>query len=829
MWSLLLLLSACHPDKDGADTHADDTGVPPDPYVVPVGPYSAEVRWTSRGVPHIVAADHGSLGFGMGYAFARDHACVLADQVVRVRGERSRYFGSGPDGLYEDEDFGWLALGVREQAEEGWFTLPEDVQAALVGYAAGYNRWVEDHPDHLAGGCEGEEWVQPLTHIDLLTYYLALALQGSGAIFVDMVGNAQPPATAVGRSPAQLALPKPPPPLARFTEARHPPIGSNGWALGRDRVTGGPAALVSNTHFPSEGQLQWHESHLTIPGELDVYGASLMGVPVINVGFNEHVAWTHTVSYTPRFTTALLSLNPDDPLQYEYDGAWETMEEKTYGIQVKNDGGTLDQKRRTLYTSRWGPVINAPGLGWSSIYAVSLMDANRNNLEVAATWLGFARATNLDDLEQVHREHGGVPWVHMMAADDSGEVLYCDPASTPDWSAEAEARYPAWLDESPVAALFDGYGAITIDGRDPVFNWVIDERSPRPGLVPFDEAPQLRRTDFVVNANDDYWLANPAGPITGVPWLYGVPEQPRSARTRMNLTMAGGLDGIDPAGEDARYDLDELEAAVLSGRGKIGELVRDAVVERCTGAPPVLLTGGPGAGETVDLQEACAVLAAWGGTVRLDDPGAALWREFIGSGVFGWEDTIDAGKLFAEPFDPLDPVATPRGLAPAPQSGDDPVLQALGRAAWQLRDAGFELGVTYRDSQFQRKGADFPVPGGTYWEGVIEIASYDGTANETLLPAAPRAAELNAVTGLTTDGYQMNDGNSWVMVMRFTEAGPEARALLTYSQSEDPDSPHYTDQTALYADERLQPVLFREADILADPELEVVDLERGAD
>ena len=68
--------------------------------------YSAEIRRTEYGIPHIVANDYGSLGYGYGYAFAQDNLCVMADRVVTLRGERSRHFGpgarpagtAGPDG-----------------------------------------------------------------------------------------------------------------------------------------------------------------------------------------------------------------------------------------------------------------------------------------------------------------------------------------------------------------------------------------------------------------------------------------------------------------------------------------------------------------------------------------------------------------------------------------------------------------------------------------------------------------------------------------------------------------------------------------------------------
>ena len=52
--------------------------------------YSAEIRRTEYGIPHIVANDYGSLGYGYGYAFAQDNLCVMADRVVTLRGDRSQ-------------------------------------------------------------------------------------------------------------------------------------------------------------------------------------------------------------------------------------------------------------------------------------------------------------------------------------------------------------------------------------------------------------------------------------------------------------------------------------------------------------------------------------------------------------------------------------------------------------------------------------------------------------------------------------------------------------------------------------------------------------------
>ena len=57
-----------------------------------------QIRWTTHGVAHIRGGTWGDLGFGQGYACARDHLPTIADQIVKVRSERARFHGAGPDG-----------------------------------------------------------------------------------------------------------------------------------------------------------------------------------------------------------------------------------------------------------------------------------------------------------------------------------------------------------------------------------------------------------------------------------------------------------------------------------------------------------------------------------------------------------------------------------------------------------------------------------------------------------------------------------------------------------------------------------------------------------
>ena len=50
--------------------------------------YRATITRTEHDIPHIVAEDWGSLGFGSGYAAAETSICTLADTVLAARGQR---------------------------------------------------------------------------------------------------------------------------------------------------------------------------------------------------------------------------------------------------------------------------------------------------------------------------------------------------------------------------------------------------------------------------------------------------------------------------------------------------------------------------------------------------------------------------------------------------------------------------------------------------------------------------------------------------------------------------------------------------------------------
>ena len=55
--------------------------------------YSASIVRTTYGIPHITARDWRGAGYGVGYAYAQDNLCMIAEEFATVAGERSLHFG----------------------------------------------------------------------------------------------------------------------------------------------------------------------------------------------------------------------------------------------------------------------------------------------------------------------------------------------------------------------------------------------------------------------------------------------------------------------------------------------------------------------------------------------------------------------------------------------------------------------------------------------------------------------------------------------------------------------------------------------------------------
>lgn len=794
--------------------------------------YTATIRRTAHGVPHIVGEDMGSLGYGMGYSFARDHVCILADQIIKVRSERARYLGPGPSNFYVGSDFAYLSLGIYERARSTFESQPDDVKAMLKGYAAGYNRYVEGTPrSGLPAPCTGADWVKPIDEIDLLAYEYSLGLTGSAYQLILAIAAAEPPRVGVGAGKVDgSAAPSPGVvPLDSFqvTRPQAHDVGSNGWAIGADRSETGHGMVVANPHFPWEGELKLWESHLTVPGQLDVYGVGLLGVPAVLIGFNNNVAWTHTFSSGQRMTLYALQLVPGKPTSYVYGNTEREMIARDHTVLVKLPEGSVTNVTRKMYSSHYGPIFvipssgpNDPGFPWTTQTALTFRDANIDNTRLLAQFMGMNKARSMEEFQQVYAREKGIPWVNTMAADRDGDVWYTDATPTPNLTENAILRWRASIADprTPPGAVWRAMGLVLLDGANPDNEWQNAEGARSPGLVPFSRSPQLSRRDFVFNANDSYWLANPNQRLEGFSPLHGLENDIQSLRTRMNARILTEVGASGASGADNKFSRAELEAAILNNRSMSAELLREQVADRCEG-----VTSAPNtAGTQVDIRAACTVLAAWNNRFDVNSVGAALWREFIAA-------FPSTSAPFAVPFDPANPLTTPHTLIAAPETGTDPVLSALAQAVTALGSAGFTVDQPLGALQHSPRvsGQRIPIHGGLGMDGTANVVSYGPTKSTTPLGdfTATRPAPVRSPrTGLTSQGYVVNNGSSFIMAMEFTATGVNARAVLTYGESSNPESEYFADQTQMFSNKEWRPILFTDEQISSSEDFQQVKI-----
>jgi acyl-homoserine-lactone acylase len=758
--------------------------------------FTATLRRSSYGVAHIEAADYGSLGYGEGYAAAEDHICNIAWSLLQARGELARYFGpdSGQDGISSDAVVRAMRLG--DEATRAFADQPPQLRRWLAGYAAGYNRYLREHPAASeTAWCSGADWLRAASPVDFMARMVLVAQtlpRMSAAL-----AAAQPPDDGNSARTDSVDL------IAALDAAALDGMGSNAWAIGRDMSENGRGLLLANPHYPWYGSSRFWEKHLTIPGELDVYGAHLLGAPGVAIGFNAAVGWSHTVSASQRLVLYRLRLVAGDPLRYHYGEGTRPIEERRVSVPVLQADGSVAIREQSLWFSHYGPLLALPNAGWDAQYAYSARDANAGNHSLLAQWQAMDSATSMDAFIDAHRRFNALPWVNTMATSRDGRAVYLDNSTAGNLSAEAESLWRASLDDDPLAAgLYAQRGLVLVDGADPRFEWEVDPGAPLPGTVPFERRPFLERSDYIFNANDSYWLTSPRQPLAGYPLLYGPTETARSLRTRMNIRLLENRYG--DAGDDGRFNRREIQQALFSNRSLSAELLLPGLVKACVAS-----------GDN-SLSTACGVLARYGGRLDLDSPGAVLFREWLTRYPFA--ASSGAGELFREAFDPARPQDTPAGLA-----RPELAVERLREAIAVLESAGLPLDASLGDTQFAwRNGRAIAVHGGLSREGVANLQmSGDPSASATGgVPASGiSGVQPHSVADsrfLTDAGYPVIHGSSFILTLAFEDGGPVAEALLSYGQSGDPGSPHFDDQTELYAAKRWRPVVFTAEQLAAD-------------
>ena len=403
---------------------------------------------------------------------------------------------------------------------------------------------------------------------------------------------------------------------------------------------------------------------------------------------------------------------------------------------------------RTVYLTHLGPVVAGPQTPWDNEHVYVLRDVNYENYRTGDQYAAMQSAADVTELRAALAAHQGAAFVNTIGADSQGGALYADMSAIPNVSIELIQRCA--VDQSAGARI------TTLNGSDPSCDWQVDASAAAPGLMPPSQQPSLITESYAGNSNDSYWLSNPALRLEGFSPIIGDENAQRTLRTRSGLAF---IAEVLEAGQ--KFDQASVEDLLFTHRHYGAELFLDEVLEACI--------------DDSTLTEACAVLAAWDRRHMTESRGAHVFNEFFA-------EAKQLSAHYAVPFSNDDPVNTPRGLTIDKPETRAAIVAALHVAVDRITSAGIALDARWGDVQFEmRNGEKIGIPGGDGRAGLFSVIS------------AGFDADMAGYTPIVA-------GNSYIQSVTWNDDGsPSARAILTYSQSPEPDSEYYADQTKIYS------------------------------
>jgi penicillin amidase len=334
------------------------------------------------GVPHISAQSADDLFFAQGYVMAQDRLWQMETWRRSAEGRMAEI--AGPPAVARDRVTRLLRYRGPFDAAE-WTSYHPDARRLFTAYVNGVNAFIAQHHDRLpieftATGIVPEPWtieqivLRPPSFGDAAAeLQLARNVARLGAAEANRVRNPDPPDTlivpdgldvaaitdeviAAARMPAAAPIEL----LPQFrstatsgpgdTSVREP--GSNNWVVGKSRSATGHPVVANDPHREVSNPSLRYIVHLRAPG-WNVAGAGEPPFAGVAIGHNERVAWGLTIVGTDQEDVYVETVNPANPNEVRFNGAWEPLRIVKETIRVKG----AEPVTVELKYSRHGPIF----------------------------------------------------------------------------------------------------------------------------------------------------------------------------------------------------------------------------------------------------------------------------------------------------------------------------------------------------------------------------------------------------------------------------------------------------------------------------------------
>ncbi|HUR92160.1 MAG TPA: acylase [Gemmatimonadaceae bacterium] len=594
-------------------------------------PSSAEILWDSYGVPHIFASDRNGAARALGWAQMRNHGDLLLRLYAQARGRGAELLGED----YLEEDRWVWTMGIPPRATEWLNVQSPGMKAHLTAFVAGINGFASAHPDMVGDSVRA---VLPVTETDVLAHQQRNLLS----------------AFVTSRQKAQEDT--------RAWRER----GSNAWAIAPSRSASGKAMLLANPHLPWADMFTWLEVHTGIPG-MDLYGASIIGNPVINIAFNDHLGWTHTVNTQDGEDLYEITL---EGAGYKWDGGVRPFDTERRLISVRPRAAGAQPRVDTLVIRRsvHGPVVaDKPGK------AIALRAVGLDMPFALEQWWNMGQARNLAAFENAIRPNQ-ISGQNITYADRDGHIMYFYGGNSPVRGAGTRAQWEGIVPGETSSNLWT-----RVHGYDDMPK-VVDPPS-----------------GYVQNANDPPWWST--FPVALDPARYPAYLATRSMSLRAQRSVA-------MLESDSSITFDELVSYKHSTRMLLADRILDD-----------LLPLAAASGSSV-VREAGDVLSRWDRSADNASRGTVLfveWWRILG------QTTRPGTSAWARPWSINAPRSTPDGLS-SPEAAIAALETAVANVVRRFGAIDVAWGDVYR---LRRDNVDLPSNGAQERHGAFRPIGYE--------------------------------------------------------------------------------------------------------
>ena len=595
------------------------------------------IRRDTYGIPHILAETEEAAAFAFGYAQAEDHAAEIGRRYLSARGEEAAHFGE--EGLSND-----VAIAQFDNVAASRAALERITplyRRIITAYAEGVNRYVRAHRRELP------EWMPEVSAADVLANSRASAATSlGGAAIVRRLREKYEGASRTAEDPQWVDTAP----------------GSNAFALAGSRTTTGKPILLGNPHL-QWSSLYW-EAHVRVPGKIDFYGSTLVGIPVLRAGFNDRLGFVTTNNAPDLDDLFALKLDPQRQDHYLFDGRSMPLQRRDVTVHVRAADGSMRAETRTFWSSHIGPVVYR-----TADRAFAVMSSRLDAFEYFAGFYMLSRARSYKEwMAELRRNY--VPTSNFTYADADGNIQYL-------WNARVPVR-----DQGRDYRLdVDANGSSDVWRR----------------FHSIDDFPKMLNPPggYVQNANNPPRFVSLRDPIDMTRYPAEFERGSLALRPQLALNLLESQE---------RYSVEDVIDLKYSTRMLLAERVKRDVIDAVRAV----------ADAPEEARAGADLLDAWDGRAAADSRGALVFQRF-------WDLYAGAVRApFATPWDEAKPAETPAGIADRAAA----VTHLAGAVKWTREQYGSERVPLGDVNRFRAGALDLPGDGATGTYGTYRVITF---------------------------------------------------------------------------------------------------------